>query len=149
MCINFFFITFTVNQIEIIIATQPTTQHHGNNVRIIRGIHSMKQIAFALQLGPNWSQKKVSILENTKVLNAEQLKCVSEAFQIPEELITDYSPNKILSCIQNNPNEPKQLNPYEMQDYREVVKLLKAFRKLLVKYLKAINKKMKSKKYKP
>lgn len=109
----------------------------------------MKQITFGLQLGPDWSQKRVSILENQKVLNPEQLKCVSEAFQIPQELITDYSHDKIISRIQYNPNEAQPLNPREMQDYLKIVKTIKADQKLLVKYLKVINKKIKSKKYKP
>lgn len=75
------------------------TIHQGRNVKRIREILGIKQEGLATDLGENWNQKKISMLENKEVLDPENLAAVSEAFKIPATVITDFDESKPLKTL--------------------------------------------------
>lgn len=65
--------------------------HHGRNVKRFREMKGIKQEALAYQLGENWNQKKVSLLEQKEVIDAEIINNIASALEVPEEAIRNFS----------------------------------------------------------
>ncbi|MCH7409931.1 helix-turn-helix domain-containing protein [Belliella sp. DSM 111904] len=57
--------------------------HQGRNFKRFRELLGIKQEALAFELGEEWSQKKVSLLEQKEIISTEDLMRLSEIFQIP------------------------------------------------------------------
>ena len=47
----------------------PKKIHHGRNIKRFRELFGLKQEALAIDLGSDWSQKKVSRLEENEVVD--------------------------------------------------------------------------------
>ena len=74
----------------------PTTDssnkvHHGHNIKRFREMFGMKQEALAIELGEEWSQKKVSRLEENEIIDDEILKQVSDILKVPVDAIKSFS----------------------------------------------------------
>lgn len=75
--------------------------HHGRNIKRFREMFGMKQEAFAIELGEDWSQKKVSRLEDTEVVAEDVLERVAKTFQVPVEAIKNFSEEAAINIISN------------------------------------------------
>lgn len=70
---------------------EPKKIHHGHNVRRFREMFGLKQEALAIELGPDWSQKKVSRLEENEVIDDDILKQVADVLKVPVDAIKNFS----------------------------------------------------------
>ncbi len=61
----------------------------------------IKQEALAFELGPEWSQKKISLLEQREEIEEELLRQVGEILQIPVEAIKKFDEEKAVNIIAN------------------------------------------------
>ncbi|WPU93694.1 transcriptional regulator [Mucilaginibacter sabulilitoris] len=61
----------------------------------------MKQEALAIALGEEWSQKKVSLLEQKEVIEENLLNQVAEILKVPVEAIKNFSEDSVLNIISN------------------------------------------------
>jgi len=68
----------------------PKNIHHGRNVKRFREMLGLKQEALALELGEDWSQKRVSLLEAKETLDPELLSQVAKALKVPEDAIKNF-----------------------------------------------------------
>lgn len=75
------------------------TVHHGRNIKRIREIQGMKQEALAIELGDDWNQKKISLLEAKEVVDEELLKDVAKALHVTSEAIKNYNDEVAISNI--------------------------------------------------
>lgn len=66
---------------------QPKKVHHGRNIKRFREMFGLKQEALAIELGPDWSQKKVSRLEENEEVDDDILEQIAKIFKIPKEAI--------------------------------------------------------------
>jgi len=64
-----------------------TNVHQGRNVRRFREMFDMKQEALALELGGDWTQKRVSLLEQKAQIDKPVLEEVAKALKVPVEAI--------------------------------------------------------------
>ena len=64
--------------------------HHGNNIKRIREMIGMKQEALAFELGPNWSQKKISSLEQKQQIDKDTINEISYVLDVPANLIYQF-----------------------------------------------------------
>jgi transcriptional regulator with XRE-family HTH domain len=71
-------------------AERPNQIHQGRNVKRFREMLGLKQEALALELGDDWSQKRVSLLEAKEILEPELLSKVAKALKVPEEAIRNF-----------------------------------------------------------
>ncbi len=82
--------------------------HEGRNVKRFREMLGIKQDALAYELGEDWNQQKVSLLEQKETIDTALLKQISEALKIPVEAIQNFDEeqavNIIASTINNNDN---------------------------------------------
>ncbi|QYH38183.1 helix-turn-helix domain-containing protein [Algoriphagus sp. NBT04N3] len=75
--------------------------HHGRNIKRFREMMGIKQEALAFELGPDWSQKKISLLEQREEIEEELLRQVGEILQIPVEAIKKFDEEKAVNIIAN------------------------------------------------
>ena len=75
--------------------------HEGRNVKRFREMLGIKQEALASELGDDWNQKKISLLEQKETLDAAILKDVATALKIPVEAIQNFDEEQAINIISN------------------------------------------------
>src|SRR5258708_26041162 len=73
--------------------------HMGRNVKRFREMLSIKQEAFAAELGDDWNQKKVSLLEQKETIEDDLLQQVAKALKVPAEAIKNFDEKAAISYI--------------------------------------------------
>ena len=71
--------------------------HHGRNIKRFRELFGLKQEALAIDLGDDWSQKKVSRLEENEEIDDMILQQVSEILKVPVEAIKNFTEEAAVS----------------------------------------------------
>ncbi len=64
--------------------------HEGRNIKRFREMLGLKQEAFAWEMGEEWSQKRVSLLEQKESIDEAILKQVAEVLKVPVEAIQNF-----------------------------------------------------------
>lgn len=75
--------------------------HQGRNVKRFREMLGIKQEAFAYALGEDWSQKKVSLLEQKETIDGGLLKQISSVLKIPAEVFQNFDEQQAVNIISN------------------------------------------------
>ncbi len=73
--------------------------HHGRNIKRFREMMGIKQEALAFELGEDWSQKKVSLLEQKEEIEDGLLRQVAEILKVPAEAIKSFSEEHAINII--------------------------------------------------
>jgi transcriptional regulator with XRE-family HTH domain len=115
---------------------KPGKIHQGRNIKRFREMLGIKQEALAHELGADWSQKKISLLEQKETVEEEILAQVSEILKIPVEAIQNFDEEQAVNVIASTINNHDQsaivqtnpvfnINPYEkwMEALEEIRKL--------------------------
>lgn len=86
----------------------PKKIHQGKNIRRFREMWDMKQDALAKELGGDWTQRKVSLLETKETIEPEILEEVAKALKVPVKAIENFTEeaayNVIGNTVTNNDN---------------------------------------------
>ena len=77
------------------------TIHQGKNVKRFREMLGIKQEGLALELGDDWNQRKISILEQKEVIEPELLEQVAKVLKVPVEAIKNFDEEKAVNVISN------------------------------------------------
>ncbi|MEG1665737.1 helix-turn-helix domain-containing protein [Chryseobacterium sp.] len=75
--------------------------HQGRNVKRFREMLGIKQEALAFDLGEEWNQKKISLLEQKNVIEDDLLKAISNALKIPVEAFQNFEEEQAVNVIAN------------------------------------------------
>ena len=86
-------------------ATMNEKIHHGRNIKRFREMMGIKQEALAFSLGPDWSQKKISLLEQKEEVEEELLRQVGEILRIPVEAFQNFDEEQAVNIISNTFNK--------------------------------------------
>lgn len=84
--------------------------HQGRNVKRFREMLGIKQDALAYELGDDWNQQKVSLLEQKEIIDAPLLSQISEALKIPVEVIQNFDEEQAINIISNTFDNGSFLN---------------------------------------
>ncbi|MBE8724413.1 helix-turn-helix domain-containing protein [Flavobacterium hungaricum] len=84
--------------------------HQGRNVKRFREMLGIKQEALAFDLGDDWNQKKISMLEQKDVIENDILKQISNSLRIPVEAFQNFDEEQAVNIISNTFND--QSNGY-------------------------------------
>ena len=84
--------------------------HEGRNLRRFREMLGMKQDLLAFELGSDWNQQKVSLLEQKETIDTNILEQVSAILKIPVEAIRNFDEEKAVNIIANTFNDTSMLN---------------------------------------
>ena len=79
--------------------------HQGRNVKRFREMLGIKQEALAFDLGEDWNQKKVSLLEQKEMIDDSMLQKISEVLKIPVEAFQNFNDQQAISIITNTFND--------------------------------------------
>jgi transcriptional regulator with XRE-family HTH domain len=75
--------------------------HQGRNVKRFREMLNIKQEALAYDLGEDWNQKKISMLEQKDVIEENLLKQISAVLKIPVEAFQNFDEEQAINIISN------------------------------------------------
>lgn len=78
--------------------------HQGRNVKRFREMLGIKQDALAYELGDDWNQQKVSLLEQKETIEASLLRQISDILKIPVEAIENFDEEQAINVISNTIN---------------------------------------------
>ncbi|MBS7252499.1 helix-turn-helix domain-containing protein [Flavobacterium branchiicola] len=81
--------------------------HQGRNVKRFREMLNIKQEGLAYDLGEEWNQKKISMLEQKEVIEENLLKQISAILKIPVEAFQNFDEEQAVNIISNTFNIEK------------------------------------------
>lgn len=91
--------------------------HLGRNVKRLREILGMKQETLAIELGGDWNQKKISLLESKDTIDRPLLEQIAQVLKLPVDAIENYSDEGTVNVIattfnSNDTSTLNAINPY-------------------------------------
>jgi transcriptional regulator with XRE-family HTH domain len=81
---------------------RPKKVHEGRNVKRFREMMGIKQEGLAFELGGEWSQKRISVLESKEKIEDDILAEIAKVLKVPEEAIRNFDEEAAICNIQNN-----------------------------------------------
>jgi transcriptional regulator with XRE-family HTH domain len=95
---------FSIFEDNINTTSMEKTVHQGRNVKRFREMLGFKQDAFATELGEDWNQRKISLLEQKEVIEPEILEQVARVLKVPVKAIEHFDEEKAVNLIANTIN---------------------------------------------
>ncbi|HEX8331132.1 MAG TPA: XRE family transcriptional regulator [Segetibacter sp.] len=77
------------------------TIHQGRNIKRFREMLGIKQEGLAYELGDDWNQKKISLLEQKEVVEETLLEQVAKVLKVPAEAIKNFDEEAAINIISN------------------------------------------------
>lgn len=96
----------------MISATKTNKIHEGRNVKRFREMLGIKQDALAYELGDDWNQQKISLLEQKETIDTPLLQQISAALKIPVEAIQNFDEEQAVNIISNTFHDTQGLINY-------------------------------------
>jgi transcriptional regulator with XRE-family HTH domain len=96
--------------------------HEGRNLKRFREMLAIKQDHLAFELGQDWNQQKISLLEQKEKIDSDILEQVAAILKIPAEAIRNFDEEQAInniSCnfsgnaVNNNGVNIQHINPVE------------------------------------
>lgn len=75
--------------------------HHGRNIKRFREMMGIKQDALAIALGEDWTQQRISLLEQKESIDEPLLQQVATALKVPKEAIENFDEESAFNIISN------------------------------------------------
>jgi transcriptional regulator with XRE-family HTH domain len=75
--------------------------HEGRNLKRFREMMGVKQDHLAFELGEDWNQQKISLLEQKEKIDSDILDQVAAILKIPAEAIRNFDEEKAVNIIAN------------------------------------------------
>lgn len=79
--------------------------HQGRNIKRFREMLGIKQEALAFDLGEDWNQKKISLLEQKETVEEDILEKIAQLLKIPVEAIENMDDEQAINIIANTFHE--------------------------------------------
>lgn len=79
--------------------------HEGRNVKRFREMLGIKQDVLAFELGEDWNQQKISLLEQKETIDNDLLQQISGALKIPVEALQNFDEEQAVNVIANTFNK--------------------------------------------
>lgn len=92
-------------------AMQNKKIHQGRNIKRFREMLGIKQEALAFELGNDWNQKKVSLLEQKETVESDILAQVAQILKVPAEAIENFDEEAAINIIANTFNNHDHSSP--------------------------------------
>lgn len=86
--------------------------HQGRNVKRFREMLGIKQEALAADLGEDWNQRKISLLEAKDTIDPALLKEISAVLKIPVEAFQNFDEEQAINIISNTFHDTNGLINY-------------------------------------
>ncbi|WP_304343600.1 helix-turn-helix transcriptional regulator [Chryseobacterium koreense] len=116
--------------------------HQGRNVKRFREMLGIKQEALAFDLGEDWNQKKISLLEQKDEVDVALLQKISEALKIPVEAFQNFDEEQAVNLISCTFSDNAMFNnKIEIQNIHPVDQLMKIHEEKIALYERMLKEK--------
>jgi len=116
--------------------------HEGRNVKRFREMLGIKQDALAIELGDDWNQQKISLLEQKETIDVSLLQQISAALKIPVEAIQNFDEEQAVNIIANTfDNGAIGYNRAEVQHFNSIEKLTQLHEEKMALYERMLKEK--------
>lgn len=92
--------------------------HQGRNIKRFREMLGIKQEALAFELGDDWNQKKVSLLEQKETVESDILAQVAQILKVPAEAIENFDEEQAVNIISNTVNNNDNATGNSLYSYQ-------------------------------
>lgn len=75
--------------------------HQGRNIKRFREMLGIKQEVLAYELGDDWNQKKISLLEQKELIENDILDQVAKILKVPADAIKNFDEEQAINIISN------------------------------------------------
>ncbi|UPZ14521.1 helix-turn-helix transcriptional regulator [Flavobacterium humidisoli] len=86
--------------------------HQGRNIKRFREMLGIKQEALAYELGEDWNQKKISLLEQKELIENDILDQVAKILKVPVEAIENFDEDSAINIIANTFHDSAVANTF-------------------------------------
>jgi transcriptional regulator with XRE-family HTH domain len=104
----------------------PKNIHQGRNIKRFREMMGLKQEALAIALGEEWSQKRISLLEQKETIEDSILNQVAEILKVPVEAIKTFTEEAVFNIIGNTYHDASSSVQYQCT-FNPIDKLIELF----------------------
>ena len=87
--------------------------HECRNVKRFREMLGIKQEALAYELGDDWNQKKISLLEQKETIDAPLLQQISAVLKIPVEAFQNFDEEQAVNIISSTFHDSAVANTFK------------------------------------
>ncbi len=102
--------------------------HQGRNVKRFREMLGIKQEALAAELGEDWNQKKISILEQKESIEIGLLQQIANQLNLPVEAFTNFDEGAAINIISSTLHDNAgSINNNSNLTFNPIEKLIQAF----------------------
>ena len=116
--------------------------HQGRNVKRFREMLGIKQESLAFDLGDDWNQKKISMLEQKDVIENNILRQISNALKIPVEAIQNFDEEQAINIISNTFGDNACVgNPHSTFNFNSIEELKKLHEEKIVLFERMLKEK--------
>ncbi|WP_343625634.1 helix-turn-helix transcriptional regulator [Flavobacterium lindanitolerans] len=91
--------------------------HQGRNIKRFREMLGIKQDALAYELGDDWNQKKISLLEQKESVEKDILEQVAKILKVPTEAIENFDEEQVVNIISNTVNNSDNASGNSLYNY--------------------------------
>ena len=91
--------------------------HQGRNIKRFREMLGIKQDALAYELGEDWNQKKISLLEQKESVEKDILEQVAKILKVPTEAIENFDEEQVVNIISNTVNNSDNASGNSLYNY--------------------------------
>ena len=111
--------------------TEPRQVHEGRNVKRFREMLGIKQEALALELGDDWTQKKISLLEGKESIEPELLEQVAKVLKVPVDAIKNFDEENAANYFNTfNDNSTGAFNNFQC-NFNPLDKIIELYERML------------------
>ena len=117
--------------------------HQGRNIKRFREMLGIKQDALAYELGEDWNQKKISVLEQKESVEKDILEQVAKILKVPTEAIENFDEEQAVNIISNTftSNDTSTLNAINIQPtFNPLDKMVELYERMLEQQKEMIEK---------
>ncbi|MDV3756086.1 transcriptional regulator [Elizabethkingia anophelis] len=122
-------------------ATPNRKIHQGRNVKRFREMLGIKQDALAYELGEDWNQKKISLLEQKETIEPDILSRVAKILKVPTEAIENFDEEQAVNIIANTFTNNDGAIGFVINNYNPVEKIIQLHEEKIVLYERMLKEK--------
>ncbi|OHT45179.1 helix-turn-helix domain-containing protein [Flavobacterium tructae] len=115
--------------------------HQGRNVKRFREMLNIKQEALAYNLGEDWNQKKISMLEQKDVIEENLLKQISAVLRIPVEAFQNFDEEQAVNVIANTFNTNDNAIGFVINNHNPIEKIIQLHAEKIALYERMLKEK--------
>ncbi len=114
--------------------------HEGRNIKRFREMLGIKQDALAWQLGEDWNQQRISLLEQKETVDPALLQQISEVMKIPVEAFKNFDEEKVLNIITNSSFDNGSVGINFYPTFNPIDKMMELYERMLQQQKEMIEK---------